>query len=117
VLASDVLFDPAEWDALVRTFVAAGAPLVLLAHRVRNAQERQFFERWLPCAFSCVTVAVSAGSGEGGNVGEEMVDVELFELRPRCGGGGSGVMAAMAAAGGRGHGGDGSCCDHSGGCK
>ncbi|KAG5183745.1 hypothetical protein JKP88DRAFT_262965 [Tribonema minus] len=41
VLASDVLFDPAEWTALVDSFTASGNAMVLLAHR-RGTQRVDF---------------------------------------------------------------------------
>ena len=43
VIASDVLFDPADWDALIHSLIALAAPRVILAHRLRNKQEQQFF--------------------------------------------------------------------------
>eukprot|EP00611_Tribonema_gayanum_P012148 TRINITY_DN2274_c0_g1_i4.p1 TRINITY_DN2274_c0_g1~~TRINITY_DN2274_c0_g1_i4.p1 ORF type:complete len:450 (+),score=85.43 TRINITY_DN2274_c0_g1_i4:41-1351(+) len=77
VLASDVLFDPAEWTALVDSFTASGAAMVLLAHRTRNAQERLFFDEWLRGAFTWRRLDSGASTaGSGG--------MELFELTRRA---------------------------------
>ncbi|CAM9436392.1 unnamed protein product [Discosporangium mesarthrocarpum] len=56
ILCSDVLFDPAEWDALERSFdllgAATGAP-IYLAHRMRNLQEGAFIETLEAKSYHC----------------------------------------------------------------
>lgn len=46
IICSDLIFDPAEWEALRESLSQLGGKnnfVVYLAHRTRNVQEREFF--------------------------------------------------------------------------
>lgn len=76
VIASDVLFDPADWDALIQSLIALAAPRVILAHRLRNKQEQQFFTNSrLLAHFTCDKMQY---------VHPQFKDVELYTLTQRA---------------------------------
>jgi Lysine methyltransferase len=76
VIASDVLFDPADWEALIQSLMALAAPRVVLAHRLRNKQEQQFFSSSrLVAHFTCEKVQY---------VHAQFKDVELYIFTRRA---------------------------------
>jgi hypothetical protein len=76
VIASDVLFDPADWEALIQSLIALAAPRVVLAHRLRNKQEQQFFtSSRLVAHFTCEKVQY---------VHPQFKDVELYTFTRRA---------------------------------